>query len=139
MNSLKQTILSLEKQLADANSQLETHKNKLDAQVIKMADKDTAEYQNGWKEVIEQGLVRNVECILEECYSHLCEESPTAREQMGEIGSETWELFLLKVIQKLKDQGSFGRDDEYGLDDFEDTAGGCDEITWDAALDVLRD
>lgn len=139
MNSLKQTVLSLEKQLADAKAQAEAFRSKTRAQVIKMADKETAEYQNGWKEVVDQGLVENVEGILKECYSHLCEEIPTASEKMGEIGSETWEIFLLKVIQKLKDQGCFGQDDEYGFDNFEDTAGGCDETTWDAALDLLRD
>jgi len=128
---MEQTIRSLEMQLAHARAQLETHKNKLNAQVIEMADKDTDAYKKGWKEVIDQGLVGNVQGILEECYSHLCEEVPTAREQ---IGSET---FLLKVIQKLKDEGSFGNVRD-GFDDFEDTAGGCDEITWDAALDLLR-
>lgn len=131
---MEQTIRSLETQLAHARAQLETHTNKLNAQVIKMADKDTDAYKKGWKEVIDQGLVRNVAGILEECYSNLCEEVPTAREQMGEVGSET---FLLKVIQKLKDEGSFGNVTD-GFDDFEDTAGGCDEITWDAALDLLR-
>jgi hypothetical protein len=134
---MEQIIRSLETQLAHARAQLEIEKNKLNAQVIKMADKDTDAYKTGWKEIVEYGVVENVEGILKECYSHLCEESPTAREQMGEVGSETWELFLLKVIQKLKDEGSFGNVRD-GFDDFEDTAGGCDEITWDAALDLLR-
>ena len=38
----------------------------------------------------------------------------------------------------LKYQGSFGIGSEDGLNDFEDTAGGCDEITWDVAVELLE-
>jgi hypothetical protein len=55
------------------------------------------------------------------------------------MGSRQWQLFVLKVIHYLKLEGSFNRDErKWDFDTFEDTAGGCDEVTQDAAVYLIE-
>jgi hypothetical protein len=50
-----------------------------------------------------------------------------------------WQEFKLRVVGYLYNRGSFGYEAaEQGYDDFEDTAGGCDEIAWNAACFLLE-
>jgi hypothetical protein len=44
----------------------------------------------------------------------------------------------LLVIQYLRSRGSFHCEETKLFDDFEDTAGGCDETTQDAAMYLIE-
>jgi len=91
-----------------------------------------------WKLVIDNSLVRNVEDILFDCYDSLLE-LPNSKKIMGVCMSRKWQLFVLDVICQLKKQGCFEPDETGWVDNFEDTAGGCDEITWDAACLLIEE
>jgi hypothetical protein len=85
--------------------------------------------------------VENVSGILEECYRSLRTKSSNpdgwkAARALGGRETKKWQDFKLRVIKYLYEKGSF-HSENGTFDDFEDTAGGCDEITWDAALAVL--
>ena len=101
-------------------------------------------YKSNWKKAIKGGLHKNVTNILEECYDYLSgtdsDLDPAAvKAQTGELGSRQWQLFVLKVIQYLKLNGSFIRDERnWNFDTFEDTAGGEDEVTQDAAVYLIE-
>jgi hypothetical protein len=60
-----------------------------------------------------------------------------AARALGGRDTLKWQEFKLRVIHYLHSQGSFHTEGG-GYDDFEDTAGGCDEITWDAACYLLE-
>ena len=112
------------------------------ALVAKMAAADSKKDKADWNKLIKRGMIENVQGILLECYSSLRakDSNPDGWEAARELGgrdSVKWQQFGLRVIQKLKDQGCFGIGSEDGLNDFEDTAGGCDEITWDVAVELL--
>jgi len=99
-------------------------------------------YKHDWKRVVEEGLINNVSNILKECYpyflsndEHDAEFIAKAKNMMGKIDSFKWKNFTLEVIKHLHKKGSFYCDGEF--DSFEDTAGGCDEITQDAAMDLI--
>ena len=100
-------------------------------------------YKTLWKKaVVDYTLLRNVQHILDECYSYLRDPevgdalSKKARRLTGKRNSSQWQLFTLRVIEHLKNEGSFD-DADGGFDSFEDTAGGCDETTQDAAFWVI--
>lgn len=110
--------------------------------VLNLAKKRSVAFKKGWKEIIERGMVENVCAILHECYDSFFEaaENATAfKQKVGEEDSVRFQQFMFKVIEHLFSQNSFGSDkDEDGFQDFEDTAGGCDEIAWNAGLAVLK-
>lgn len=107
-------------------------------------------YKTSWKKAVGYGLVRNVQNILEECHSYLrnpeggdeggidLDMAEKARRLTGKLGSLQWQLFTLRVIEHLKKQGSFHDEGTRNFDTFEDTAGGCDEVTQDAAFYVIE-
>lgn len=107
-------------------------------------------YKTSWKKAVGYGLVRNVQNILEECHDYLrnpeggdeggidLDLAEKARRLTGKLGSLQWQLFTLRVIEHLKKQGSFHDEDTCDFDTFEDTAGGCDEITQNAASYVIE-
>ena len=100
-------------------------------------------YKSKWKKAIKDGLIQNVSSILEECYEYFLSPDMDAefiakgKEMMGTIGSRKWQLFTLEVIKFLHKNGSF-IDEDHSIDTFEDTAGGCDEVTQDAAIVVIE-
>lgn len=113
----------------------------LEALVIAL-EKQNA-YKRGWKKVVEEGLIDNVSSILEECYAYFissdemdAEFIAKAKNMMGTIGSLKWKNFTLEVIKYLHSRGSFYCDGQF--DSFEDTAGGCDEVTQDAAIELIE-
>jgi hypothetical protein len=57
-------------------------------------------------------------------------------EVIGEKDSLKRQEFELRVIESLWKNGSF-LDEDGRFNTFEDTAGGCDEITWDVACALL--
>ena len=97
-------------------------------------------YKSNWKKAISHGLVMNVESILKECYNYFIYDDsgldPVAvKAQTGELGSRTWQLFVMKVIHFLKQNGSFNRDDrKWNFDTFDDTAGSQSEFEWVIAV-----
>ena len=116
--------------------------NQLRQEVIKMATEKSKTFKAGWRKlVMQKGMVENVFGILEEAYSSLRTKSSNpegwkAARELGGRDTLKWQRFKLRVIQHLYAEGSFG--DEQGFHDFEDTAGGCDEVAWDAACYLLK-
>ena len=114
----------------------------MEAMVIALENRRA--YKMEWKKAIKDGLLKNVTNILEECYDYLADadsglDLAAVKAQTGEIGSRQWQLFVLKVIHYLKSQGSFHIEEfPYGFDTFEDTAGGCDEITQNVAIYLIE-
>lgn len=86
------------------------------------------------------GVVDNIITILDDCYRPYKDYIKTTypdKKYVSIIGpnphSKTWQMFQLKVIEELLDPNDF--DTDY---DYEDTAGGCDEVAWDAGLEVIK-
>ena len=113
-------------------------------------------YKPLWKKAIDQRLLENIESILnkhsyDEYLDLHCSMNPRKentnkksekiKKYLGPFGGLKWQLFILKVIELLYSNGSFRRRDEKeeaGFDTFEDTEGGCDEITWDAGALIIE-
>jgi hypothetical protein len=100
-------------------------------------------YKVAWKTAVENGLLENVQQILHECYDSYLEDMDAefvakAKQRMGKFKSLTRQLFTLDVIAHLKNDDSFYREDTKDFDCFDDTAGGCDELTWDAGMAVIN-
>ena len=102
-------------------------------------------FKAGWRKLVtNRGMVENVFGILEECYPSLRTKSSNpegwkAARELGGRQTLKWQSFKLRVIEHLYKKGSFGSpDEEGGFQDFEDTAGGCDEVAWDAACYLLE-
>ena len=102
-------------------------------------------YKSYWKMAVENGLVENVQGILHECAEYFCHDEEdlgaeivtAAKTRFGKAGSLQRQEFTLLVIKYLKHNGSF-IDEQGGFDTFEDTAGGCDEVTQDAAMYLIK-
>jgi hypothetical protein len=105
--------------------------------------KNLFESENWKKFVQDTRLVGNISGILEDCYPFF-HKSATNKEdfkaKIGMVGSEEWRVFVIKVIELLKERGSFSSGDDPDVFDesFGDTAGGCDEITESAGYRVLE-
>ena len=119
--------------------------NQLRQEVIKMAATKDKAFKAGWRKLVtNRGMVENVFGILEECYPNLRTKSSNpegwkAARDLGGRQTLKWQSFKLRVIEHLYEKGSFGSpDEEEGFQDFEDTAGGCDEVAWDAACHLLK-
>lgn len=144
-------------QIAHAEEQLATmnataHKAEMRQRALALADNDTSKRKKSlFKWVIEKhGAIENVCGLLEEVRYYIVHElahdtasfphlTPAViHAQIGAPHSAQWRDFQLRVIKKLKDQGSFGPDEDNKMSDFEDTASGCDEIVQDAAFAVLE-
>lgn len=118
-------------------------KTQLRQEVIKL-ERRTA-YKSSWKRFVNnRNVVENVFGILEECYPSLRvkdrnPEGWNAARALGGRDTFKWQEFKLRVVSYLYNNGSFGYEAaEQGYDDFEDTAGGCDEVAWDAACFLLE-
>lgn len=101
-------------------------------------------YKSSWKRAVEGGLLQNVENILDDCYDNYTSRLETgftfskkAKELLGKHGSMKWQLFVLDVIAKVKNDGAFEQENTIEFNDFEDTAGGCDEIVYNAGFDII--
>jgi hypothetical protein len=110
------------------------------------AAKMTKIYKNGrlikaaWNRVVKDGIRENINSILEDCRHAFTDkgqfEELTCKEVCAII--KDWPTFCRKVYAHLKANGSFLTGDECIFGDFEDTAGGCDEIVWDAACEIIN-
>ena len=98
-----------------------------------------------WKMAIERGLVENVQSILDECADYFCDAGDhgadfvaVAKTRLGKEDSLQRQEFTLLLIKYLHRSGSFHCEETADFDDFEDTAGGCDEVTQDAAMYLIE-
>jgi len=149
---LEARISTLRHQLHMAEKELEklelTSPDRLlteaEMEAMALAFETRAHYKSNWKKAIKDDLVKNVANILDECYYYFIDadsglDLAAVKAQTGELGSRKWQLFVLKVIHYLKQEGSFNRDEKlWNFDTFEDTAGGCDEVTQDAAYYLIE-
>ena len=109
------------------------------------AAKMTKIYKNGrlinaaWNRVVKAGIRHNINAILEDCRHAFTEkgqfEELTCKQVRAII--KDWPTFCREVYAHLKADGSFLSSDEHIFNDFEDTAGGCDEIVWDAGCEII--
>jgi hypothetical protein len=113
--------------------------------VIALAAAESAKYKRDWKKAVTDGLLENVQGILCEAYPSLKSSdsndgTPITKvmEVIGKKDSLKRQEFELRVIERLYKNGSFNEEDG-GIDTFEDTAGGCDEITWDVACELVAE
>ena len=142
----REALTKAEKQLYDLECPPETRpttKEVMRKRAIAMETRTA--YKRNWKKAVENDLVENVENILDECAEYLCHDLEdhdadfvaAAKARFGKAGSLQRQEFTLLVIKYLKHNGSF-IDEEGGFDTFEDTAGGCDEVTQDAAMYLIN-
>lgn len=139
-----QQLAGLEKRLWELENPVETRALS-DAEMKKraIAVETRTTYKSLWKKAVEAGLLRNVQSIVDECHEAFrakgscSEKAAAAAKNLGKIGSLPWQLFTLQIIKNLHDKGSF-IDERGGFDIFEDTAGGCDEITWNEGCKILE-
>lgn len=142
----REALTKVEKQLYDLECPPETRpttKEVMRKRAIAMETRTA--YKRTWKKAVENGLVENVQGILNECADYLCHDEEdlgaeivtAAKARFGKADSLQRQEFTLLVIKYLKHNGSF-IDEEGGFDTFEDTAGGCDEVTQDAAMYLIN-
>lgn len=136
MDKLLTLATFLRKQLAEVESEinkLEGNRMSMDEMRKKVADMHpTFE----WKAVVmrKYGPVDNIIEILNDCYSSFLDDDDDGKIKavIGKLNSRKWQEFQLKVIAKLLRPGHI-------TDDFDDTANGCDELVWDAGLEVIKE
>ena len=100
-------------------------------------------YTSKWKKAIEDDLIHNVQRILEDCYDAFLNENEMdaefvekAKMKIGEINSPAWQIFTLDVLEYLCQKRTYINEDG-SIDNFECTAGGCDEVIWYIAEDII--
>jgi hypothetical protein len=114
--------------------------------VIALASAESATYKRDWKKAVNDGrLLENVQGILHDSYQSLKSSdsnggTPITKvmEVIGKKDSLKRQEFELRVIERLYKKGCFNEEDG-GIDTYEDTAGGCDEITWDVACELVAE
>ena len=139
MESLKNTAALLRKQLADIQAKISEIEGK---PVVYIRDKvSNMRSSKKWKEFVNKyGVVENVISLMEMSYDSFHENIDADGDKvtaiLGELGSDQWNKFIVKVFRHMVKEGTFDKDGEY--ESFEDTANGCDEILWDASVEVLE-
>jgi hypothetical protein len=113
--------------------------------VIALAADKCTDCKRDWKKAVTYGLFENVQGILNETYPSLKSSvdnggTPITKvmEVIGKKDSLKRQEFELRVIERLYKKGCFNEEDG-GIDTFEDTAGGCDEITWNVACELVAE
>jgi hypothetical protein len=139
MENLKALEATLKLQLAEVQNKIYNLKPK--PTIDEMRHTVASWYEcKKWKKFVtkEYAVVDNIVDILDDNYHPYIEcieyEFPEKDPEsiIGKFKSAEWRKFQLKVIAKLIDPSKMG-------DDFEDTANGCDEITWNAGLEVIHE
>ena len=89
-----------------------------------------------WKIVVEEtDFVRTIYDIMEDCYAHHDEVfNEEECEQIGKLHSDAWLRFVVYVFQYMKTKGYLDGDNT----EWEDTAGGSDEIIQNCMLEALE-
>ena len=138
LEALQAHVASLIKGLTSPKENLLTE-SQIREEVIKMETRTA--YKFTWKRAVNDGLAENVFGILEDSYSDLRlkgnnETSWKEARALGGRHTLKWQQFKIRVIHYLHSNNAFNNNGQVDL--FEDTAGGCDEITWDAAIYLLE-
>lgn len=138
-------LQQLEKQLWELENPVETRPLSYDEMKKRViAFEKSATYKKKWKEAIENDLLDNVQRIVDDCYyawqdKDSCSEKVSkAAKALGRPDSLKWQLFTLKIIERLHNQGSFWSEQDGWFDTYDDTAGGCDELVWDEGCYILN-
>jgi len=80
----------------------------------------------------EQSIEYNVNYIIDSCRDALLDDATEAERVKMSHWYEFRKLVFLDLVKKgYLDYGTY-------INNCEDTAGGCDELIWDAAVDVLK-
>ena len=142
----REALAVAEKQLYELECPPETRpmtKEVMKARAIAIENRRA--FQFHWKMAIERGLVENIESILNDCADYLCDVedhgadfAAVAKTRLGKANSLPRQEFTLLLIKYLHRRGCFHNEDTRDFDDFEDTAGGCDEVTQDAAMYLIE-
>jgi DNA mismatch repair ATPase MutL len=98
----------------------------------KLAKDESPKYKKEWKKVIDQGMVRNVNYIMNSLDLDIMFEDiedkkliKDATERFGKIHSVNRQKFLQDLIITIRPTNL--EDKDLLFEDYEDTAGGCDE------------
>jgi hypothetical protein len=135
LRELRKELAEVEAKITEltSNPPLDMPTIDLKAEVLAMSD------NKEWKDfIIKQDVIYNITNILDECYDAykdcMREDFPNLKPKdlIGKLGSNKWLNFQLKTIKKLLDPPNMN-------EDFQDTAGGCDEVAWDAGLEVIQE
>jgi hypothetical protein len=154
VNDLRSTIAFYREALAKAETQLRDIEEPVDTRPMSQYDfimriiamEKRPAYKRSWKKVIEEEyLLENIQRILYDCYDAFCDPdsvgstllADAAKARFGKIGSRQWQEFNLLVIKYLRDQGSLIEEDG-SFSNYEDTAGGCDEVVWMAGCFLIE-
>jgi hypothetical protein len=138
MQNLKELEQMLKSQLADVQNMIANLKPKPTIDDMRQTVASWHECKM-WKEFVSEkyGVVDNIVVILDDSYDpyiEAIEEEFAGKDPesiIGKFKSPEWRNFQLKVIAELISPSSMDNN-------FEDTAGGCDEVAWDAGLEVIR-
>jgi hypothetical protein len=141
---LKEIVAYHHTELEKAQSILRDREDGMKKRVIAMENRLAYKYE--WKRAVERGLMENVMGILNECADYLCHDEDdlgaefvaAAKVRFGKEDTLERQEFCLLVIQYLRSRGSFHCEETNLFDDFEDTAGGCDETTQNAAMYLIE-
>ena len=128
-------------QLVIAEQKMHEQASEFKQKVIALETRNA--YKSKWKKVIEDDLIHNVQRILENCYDAFLNEDEMGAEfvekakmKIGEIDSSEWLIFTLDVLECLCQKRTY-IDEDGSIDNFECTAGGCDEVVWYIAEDII--
>ena len=129
MENLQEVEQMLKSQLADVQNKIASLKPKPTINDMRLTVANWYEC-NKWKKFVskEYGVVDNIVDILDDCYDSHAEEDSKS---IGDFKSAEWRKFQLKVINNLINPSKMDSD-------FGDTANGCDEVVWNAGLNVIR-
>ena len=144
LTELKEIVAYHRTELEKAETILRDRENGMRSRVIAMENR--LAYKYDWKRAVERGLPENVQNILNECADYLCHDEDdlgaefvaAAKVRFGKENTLERQEFTLLVIQYLRSRGSFHCEETHLFDDFEDTAGGCDEVTQNAAMYLIE-
>jgi hypothetical protein len=108
--------------------------------------KNISSTTEAWKNFVDDtDVVENVCGYIDESYDLLLKDLESDskrvfREKFGKPGSLLWKEFQFMVIRNLKNDGCFNQLENKDIfdDDFEDSAGGCDEVVQQEAFKVLQ-
>ena len=138
MENLQDLEQMLKSQLADVQNKIANLKPKPTINDMRQTVASWYECKK-WKKFVSQeyGVVDNIVNILDDSYDHYVDSieqdfpKKDPKSIIGKFMSAEWREFQLKVIAELINPSKMG-------DDFEDTANGCDEVAWDAGLEVIQ-
>lgn len=93
-----------------------------------------------WKRVLKEGLRHNISSILNECRDYFMEDDAIDGMTPKQVHAviKDWPAFCNELFASLKKDGSLISGDEHIFDNFEDTAGGCDEILQNKAIAFIQ-